>query len=147
MRDMRPAKDFIDTQMVVERLLARLTGSFATLALLLAGIGLYGVVNDAVIQRRREIGLRMALGAQATDIVRHVTIGSLVLVSIGLLAGVGAGVAFGRLIGALLFQVTPTDPVALAPPLAILATVFALASLPTAIRAIRTDPTETLKRE
>jgi hypothetical protein len=105
----------IDTQMVVERLLARLTGSFATLALLLAGIGLYGVVNDAVIQRRREIGLRMALGAQATDIVRHVTIGSLVLVSVGLLAGLGAGVAFGRLVGALLFQVTPTDPAALAP--------------------------------
>ena len=115
MREMRPARDFIDTQMVVERLLARLTGSFATLALLLAGIGLYGVVNDAVIQRRREIGLRMALGAQATDIVRHVTIGSLVLVSVGLIAGLGAGVAFGRLIGALLFQVTPTDPVALAP--------------------------------
>ena len=146
-REMRPARDVIDTQMVVERLLARLTGSLATLALLLAGIGLYGVVNDAVIQRRREIGLRMALGAQATDIVRHVTIGSLVLVSVGLIAGVGAGVAFGRLIGALLFQVTPTDPVALAPPLAILATVFAMASLPPAIRAIRTDPTETLKRE
>ena len=145
LREMRPARDFIDTQMVVERLLARLTGSFATLALLLAGIGLYGVVNDAVIQRRREIGLRMALGAQATDIVRHVTIGSLVLVSVGLIAGVGAGVAFGRLIGALLFQVTPTDPVALASPLAILATVFAMASLPPAIRAIRTDPTETLK--
>ena len=83
MREMRPATDFIETQMVVERLLARLTGRFATLALLLAGIGLYGVVNDAVIQRRREIGLRMALGAHATDIVRHVTIGSLVLVSSG----------------------------------------------------------------
>jgi hypothetical protein len=63
------------------------------------------------------------------------------------IAGLGAGVAFGRLVGALLFQVTPTDPAALASPLAILGTVFALASVPPAIRAIRTDPTETLKRE
>lgn len=147
LRQIRPAMDYIDTQMVVERLLARLTASFAMLALLLAAIGLYGVVNDAVIQRRREIGLRMALGAQASDIIRHVTVGSLVLVCVGLLAGVGAGVAFGRLIGSLLFQVTPTDATALVPPLMILVTVFALASLPPSIRAVRTDPTETLKRE
>ena len=147
LRQIRPAMDYIDTQMVVERLLARLTASFAMLALLLAAIGLYGVVNDAVTQRRREIGLRMALGAQASDIVRHVTVGSLVLVCVGLLTGVGAGVAFARVIGSLLFQVTPTEATALVPPLMILVTVFALASLPPAIRAVRTDPTETLKRE
>jgi predicted permease len=147
LRQLRAARDYIDTQMVVERLLARLTAAFATLALLLAAIGLYGVVNDAVIQRRREIGLRMALGAQARDIVRHVTVGSLVLVGIGLCAGLGAGIAFGRVIGSLLFQVTSTDVSALAPPLLILATVFALASLPPSIRAVRTDPTETLRTD
>ena len=90
LRELRPATDFIETQMVVERLLARLTGWFAMLALLLAGIGLYGVVNDAVIQRRREIGIRMALGARAPDIVRHVTAGALVLVFMGLGRGSAA---------------------------------------------------------
>ena len=109
LRELRPATDFIETQMVVERLLARLTSWFAMLALLLAGIGLYGVVNDAVIQRRREIGIRMALGARAPDIVRHVTAGALVLVFMGLVLGLGGGVAFGRVIGSLLFQVTPTE--------------------------------------
>ena len=147
LRQLRPATDFIETQMVVERLLARLTSWLAMLALLLAGIGLYGVVNDGVIQRRREIGVRMALGARAPDIVRHVTAGALVLVVAGLTLGLGGGVAFGRVIGSLLFQVTPTDPGALVVPLAILAAVFTLASLSPSIRAVRTNPTETLRSE
>ena len=147
LRQMRPATDFIATQMVVERLLARLTGLFAILALLLAGIGLYGVVNDAVIQRRREIGVRMALGARAPDIVRHVTSGALVLVCAGLAFGLGGGVAFGRVIGSLLFGVTPTEFSALGMPFAILTGVFTLASLSPSIRAVRTNPTETLRSE
>jgi predicted permease len=146
-REIRPAADFIATQMIVERLLARLTSGFAGLGLLLAAIGLYAVVNDAVIQRRREIGIRMALGAQSVDIARHVTLGALLLVGLGLAAGIGGGVAFGRLIGALLFEVTPTDPEALARPLAILGSTFALASLPPVLRAIRTDPAETLRND
>ncbi len=147
LRQMRPAMDLIETQMVVERLLARLTSWFAVLALLLAGIGLYGVVNDSVIQRRREIGVRMALGARAPDIVRHVTAGALVLVAVGLALGLGGGVAFGRVIGSLLFQVTPTEFSALVVPFAILAGVFTLASLSPSIRAVRTNPTETLRSE
>jgi predicted permease len=147
LRMIRPATDFIETQMVVERLLARLTSWFAMLALLLAGIGLYGVVNDAVIQRRREIGVRMALGARAPDIVRHVTMGALVLVVVGLVLGLGSGVAFGRVVGSLLFQVTPTEFGPLATPLAILAAVFTLASLSPSIRAVRTNPTETLRSD
>jgi len=147
LRQMRPATDFIETQMVVERLLARLTSWFAILALLLAGIGLYGVVNDAVIQRRREIGVRMALGARAPDIVRHVTAGALVLVCAGVAFGLGGGVAFGRVIGSLLFGVTPTEFSALGMPFAILTGVFTLASLSPSIRAVRTNPTETLRSE
>jgi hypothetical protein len=146
-REIRPASDFIETQMIAERLLARLTGVFAGLGLLLAGIGLYAVVNDAVIQRRKEIGVRIALGARAVNIVRHVTMGGFVLVSIGLAIGISAGIAFGRLVGALLFQVTPTDPFALAEPLLILGAVFGVASVPPALRAVRTDPTETLRND
>jgi len=147
LRQMRPATDFIETQMVVERLLAQLTSWFAMLALLLAGIGLYGVVNDAVIQRRREIGVRMALGARTSDIVWHVTAGALVLVAAGLALGLGGGVAFGRLVGSLLFGVTPTEISALVMPFAILVGVFTLASLSPSIRAVRTNPTETLRSE
>jgi putative ABC transport system permease protein len=146
-RRLRLARDFIDTQMIVERLLARLTACFAVLGLLLAAIGLYGVINDAVIQRRREIGIRMALGAQAVDIVRHVTVGAFVLVSIGLVLGLGGGVAFGRVVSAVLFRVTPTDAGALVTPLLVLGVVFALASLPPVIRAVRTNPTETLRSD
>jgi putative ABC transport system permease protein len=146
-REIRPAGDFIETQMVVERLLARLTGIFAGLGLLLAAIGLYAVVNDAVIQRRKEIGVRIALGAQSIDVARHVTVGAIVLVGCGLAVGLATGVAFGRMIGALLFQVTPTDPSALVMPLVILASVFGLASLPPVIRAVRTDPVETLRSD
>ena len=146
-RELRPAADFIATQMVVERLLARLTGVFAGLGLLLAGIGLFAVVNDAVIQRRKEIGVRIALGAQSLDVARHVTVGALVLVGLGLVAGIGGGVAFGRVIGALLFQVTPTEAGALLRPLVILAFVFGLASLPPVVRAVRTDPVDTLRND
>jgi ABC-type antimicrobial peptide transport system permease subunit len=89
----------------------------------------------------------MALGARAADIVRHVTVGAFVLVSVGLLLGLGGGVAFGRVVSAVLFRVTPTDAGALATPLLVLAVVFVLASLPPVIRAVRTNPTETLRSD
>jgi ABC-type antimicrobial peptide transport system permease subunit len=133
--------------MIVERLLARLTSVFAGLGLLLAAIGLYALVNDGVRQRRREIGVRMALGARAADIVRHVTLGALVLVCMGLAIGLGAGIAFGRVISSLLYQVRPTDVGAVAPPLLILVLAFAVASLPGVMSAVRTDPTETLRND
>jgi predicted permease len=146
-RDLRPASDYIRTQMVVERLLARLCSAFALLALLLAAIGLYAVVNDAVVRRRREIGVRLALGARAADVVRAVTAGALVRVVIGLLLGLGAGIGFGRVVGAILFRVAPTDAGPLAVPLVVLVALFALASLSPSIRAVRTDPCETLRCE
>jgi predicted permease len=146
-RDLRPASDYVRTQMVVERLLARLCSAFALLALLLAAIGLYAVVNDAMVRRRREIGVRLALGARAADVVRAVTAGALVRVMIGLLLGLGAGVGFGRVVGAILFRVAPTDLGPLAVPFVVLVSLFALASLSPSIRAVRTDPCETLRCE
>jgi predicted permease len=144
-RDLRPASDYVQSQLVVERLLARLCSAFALLGLLLAGIGLYAVVNDAVVRRRREIGVRMALGARALDVVRHVTSGALRLVTIGLVIGLAGGVAFGRAVGSILFEVAPTDWGPLALPLLILAAIFGLASLSPSIHAVRTNPTETLR--
>jgi len=126
---------------------AALFSAAGLIALLVAGVGIYSTIACIVGQRRHEIGVRIALGAQSLDVARHVTFGALVLVGLGLVAGIGGGVAFGRLIGALLFQVTPTEPGALVRPLVLLAFVFALASLPPVIRAVRTDPVETLRND
>jgi predicted permease len=137
----------IRRQVVRERLLATLSLFFAVLALLLAGIGLFGVLNYAVIQQRREIGVRMALGARATHVVKRVATEMLSPVGIGALIGLGAGLGFGRLVESILFEVKATDAVPIAMPLLVLAVAAFLAALPPAIRAVRTDPAQTLRSE
>jgi ABC-type antimicrobial peptide transport system permease subunit len=92
-----------------ERLLAVLALFFAVVAQLLAGIGLYGVLDYGVLQRRREIGIRMAIGAQASDIARRVTTEIFSWVLAGALAGLVLGMTSARYLAALLFQVKPTD--------------------------------------
>jgi predicted permease len=138
---------FVQRQMLRERMLATLSLFFAGVALLLAGVGLYGVLNYAVIQRRREIGIRMALGARAADVVRRVTAEVFGPVGIGAIAGLACGLGFGRLVESILFNVTATDASAFALPLATLALTAALAALPPAIRAARIDPAQTLRSE
>ncbi len=140
-------RDFVQRQMLRERLLAALSFFFATVALLLAGIGLFGVLNYAVIQRRREIGVRMALGAQAAHVVKRVTAEMLTPVGAGVLIGLIGGVAFGRLVQSILFEVRATDAISVAAPLATLALVAALAAIPPALRAVRIDPAKTLRSE
>ena len=142
-----PYSTMVKRQMVLERLLAILSIFFATVALLLASIGLYGVLNYAVIQRRREIGVRMALGARAVDVIRGVTAEMMSPVGIGTLIGLGAGLAFGGLIERILFEVKPTDPLTITVPLLTLAAAAALAALPPSIRAARIDPAQTLRSE
>jgi predicted permease len=130
-----------------ERLLATLALFFAAVALLLAGIGLYGVLDYSVLQRRREIGIRVAIGAQAGDIARRVTADVFGMVLAGGLAGLGLGLASVRYIAALLYQVKATNVTMLAlPSIAILATAF-LAAVPAVIRAVRIDPVNTLRSE
>ena len=91
---------------------------FAVVALLLAGIGLYGVLDYSVLQRRREIGIRMAIGAQAGDIARRVTVDVFSMVLLGALAGLALGMASVRYIESLLYQVKATDLAMLALPVA-----------------------------
>lgn len=134
-------------QMLRERMLATLSMFFAVVALLLAGIGLYGLLNSAVIQQRREIGVRMALGAGALHVVRRVTGAILGMVSIGVLVGLAGGLAFGRLVEPLLFRVKATDPATLMAPILILTGVAAFAAFAPAIRAVRIDPAQTLRTE
>jgi putative ABC transport system permease protein len=138
---------FVQRQILRERLLATLSLFFAAVALFLAGVGLYGVLNYAVIQRRREIGVRMALGARAAHVVRSVIVEMMTPVGVGTLLGLGAGLAFGGLIERILFEVKATDPLAVAVPLLTLALSAALAALPPAMRAVRIDPAQTLRSE
>jgi putative ABC transport system permease protein len=138
---------FVQRQMLRERLLATLSLFFASVALLLAGVGLYGVLNYAVIQRRREIGVRMALGARAAHVVRRVTAEMLTPLTLGVMVGLAGGLAFGGLIERILFEVKATDALTIAAPLLTLAVAAALAALPPAIRAVRIDPAQTLRSE
>jgi predicted permease len=142
-----PYMALVRRQMVRERLLAALSTFFAGVALVLGAVGLYGVLNYAVLQQRQEIGVRMALGARALHVVRGVTGSMLVVGGAGAAAGLAGGIAFGRVIQTLLFQVTPADPLAVMTPLLILGAAAMLAALPPALRATRVDPARTLRTE
>jgi putative ABC transport system permease protein len=132
---------------VRERLLATLALFFAIVALLLAGVGLYGVLHYSVLQRRREIGIRMAVGAQAAGVVRLVTVEVFTMVLVGAVAGVALGIGSVRYIQALFFQVRATDLAMLAfPSLAILG-VALLAALRPVMQAVRIDPASMLRVE
>jgi predicted permease len=143
----RTQQELIDGQTVRERLLAMLGVFFAAVALLLAGIGLYGVLNYSVLQRRREIGIRVAIGARGGAIVRLVTRSVFTMVVAGLVAGVGLGLASARYMESLFFQVKASDAVMLAIPFAVILGVAAVATVPAVLRALRIDPAETLRAE
>lgn len=116
-------------------------------AVLLAGVGLYGVLNYSVLQRRREIGIRMAIGAQAGDIARRVTVDVFFMVLIGALAGVALCLMSVRQIGSLLYQVKATDMAMLLLPSLTILTTALLAALPAVIRAVRIDPAKMLRAD
>jgi ABC-type antimicrobial peptide transport system permease subunit len=139
--------ELVRQQMVRERLLATLSGFFAGVTLLLAAIGLYGVLNASVVQERREIGIRMALGARAWHVVRGVTAGIFAMAALGSAIGLAGGFAFGRVIEGLLFQIKATDAAHLAAPLLVLAAAAGLAAIAPALRAVRIDPAQTLRAE
>ncbi len=134
-------------QTVRERLLATLALFFASVALLLAGIGLYGVLEYSVLQRRREIGIRMAIGAQAGDIARRVTADVFTMVAAGGLAGVVLGIVSVRYIASLFYQVKGSEFGMLAMPAVAIVAVALVAALPAVIRAIRIDPVTSLRSE
>jgi putative ABC transport system permease protein len=121
--------------------------AFAVLALTLAAVGIAGVVGYTVVQRSPEIGVRMALGAQPTDVLRLIVLQSLTWVGVGLAVGVAAALAASRLVASLLYEVQPTDPIVLALSTAALATVALIASLVPARRAVRIDPLQALRCE
>ncbi len=145
--NIRSQMDLVRAQTVRERLLALLAAFFAAVALLLAAVGLYGVLDYSVLQRRREIGIRMAIGARPGGIARLVTREIAAMVFVGALAGLGLGVASVRYIEALLYQVKPTGLAALMLPAFTILAAALLAALPAVIHAVRIDPVEMLRAE
>jgi predicted permease len=127
------------------RLLAQLLAAFAGLALLLAVLGTYGVLSFMVAERRREISIRVAIGATRGSIVALVTKQGLVIVSTGLAAGLAGALALNRLLASLLFGVAPTDPTTLAAVTTTIALVATLACALPAWRATRLDPNAVLR--
>jgi putative ABC transport system permease protein len=141
----RTQQSLVERAKGMPRFLAQLMGGYAALALLLAAVGLYGVTSYAVTQRTREIGLRMALGAEPADVLRIVLRRGIALAGLGLVLGLAGSLALGRVIGTLLYATKPTDGVTLVGVGLVLLLVAGLASYLPARRATRVDPTVALR--
>jgi len=139
--------DLVRDQTIRERLIATLAAFFAAVALLLAGIGLYAVLNYSVLQRRREIGIRMAIGSTRAGIVRLVTLDVFLMIALGACAGVVLGFGAARYVESLFYQVKATDAAMIALPACAILLTALVATLPAVLRALRTDPTEILRAE
>jgi len=139
--------DLVRDQTIRERLIAMLAAFFAAVALLLAGIGLYAVLNYSVLQRRREIGIRMAVGSTRVGIMRIVTLDSLLLIAVGGCVGVPFGFVAARYVESLFYQVKATDADMIALPTCAILLTALVATTPAVLRALRTDPTEVLRSE
>jgi predicted permease len=145
--DIHISSQLLDHSLFPERLLAKLSSFFALLALLLSCIGLYGVMSYDVASRTREIGVRMALGAQRRDVVGLVLRETMLMVVIGVIIGLGAALASTRLLTRLLYGLTPNDPLTIALAGMLLLTVAALAGYLPARRAARVDPMVALRQD
>jgi putative ABC transport system permease protein len=145
--DVATMEERLGRSVAARRFVARLLSGFALLAVLLAAIGLYGVISVALGQRTREIGVRVALGATKADILRLVFRSAVATLLAGLAVGLAATLAAGRLLSALLFDVSPRDPATLALAVGALSAVALAAHGLPALRAARTDPMVALKSE
>lgn len=139
--------ELILAQTVRERLLAALSGFFAAVALVLAGLGLYGVLSHAVWRRAREFAIRMALGARPARVAGGVIRDSAIAFGIGASAGMAGGFAIERVLRAFLFETSGTDPAVVGPVLASLLAAGAVAAAVPVARAIRIDPAKSLRAE
>ena len=146
-QDMRPLTAVVDETITAQRFSALLLGLFASVALVLASVGIYSVLSYIVRGRSHEIGIRTALGAQTADVVRMVVVEGMTPAAIGIVVGAAAALAAGTLMRTLVFGVSPSDPVTLAVVAGTLALVALIASLVPAYRASRLDPLKVLRAE
>ena len=144
---LQPLSDYARLSLLPQRLAASIAGSLGTVALLLAAIGLYGVMAYAVASRSREIGIRMALGADSSGVVRLMLGRGLKLVAIGGALGLGAAVGLAQLMSSFLFGVSPLDPITYVVAIGLLGFVALVATYVPARRAARIDPLLALRTE
>ncbi len=141
----RPLAEQVNASLTQERVVATLSAFFGGLALLLAGLGLYGVTSYSVARRRAEIGIRMALGAQGGDVIVLVLRRVALLIAIGIVAGSAAGIWASRFVSALLYNLEPHDTVTFAAAAAVLTLAGGIAGLIPAYRASRLDPSAVMR--
>jgi ABC-type antimicrobial peptide transport system permease subunit len=144
---LRPLTDLVAASIARDRFAATLFAVFSAAALLLAAVGIYGVMAYAVARRTGEIGVRLALGARAADVLALVVGQGGRLVALGLVLGVGAALLLAGLVQAMLFEIGPRDPLSYAATALLLAIVAMLACLIPAARAARIDPMTALRAE
>jgi len=137
----------VDRRLVVDRLMAQLAGCFGVLALVMAAVGIYGVMSYAIGRRTSEIGLRMALGASRSGVLRMVLRETTLVLGAGLAIGLPCAFAAARLLGGTLAGVSPADPLAIALAVGIITAAALLAGYVPARRASRVDPMEALRCE
>jgi ABC-type antimicrobial peptide transport system permease subunit len=144
---MKTVEGQLDETLLTDRLIAMLSAGFGVLATLLATVGLYGVMAFVVARRRKELGIRLALGAQRTDVVWMVMKEVLLLLGIGLVIGIPTALGAGRFVSDQLYGIQPYDPTIAVATLVLLTAISVLAGLIPAHRASRIDPIMALRYE
>jgi putative ABC transport system permease protein len=145
--NVRTQQELLDAQTLRERMLATLATFFAVVAILLAGVGLYGVLFYSVVQRHREIGIRIALGARAPEVVRPIVSGISFAIAIGTVIGLTLGLMSTRYVTSLLYQVKGSDPIQLAAPCVLILSAAIIAAAPAIVRALSINPVDLLRTE
>jgi predicted permease len=145
--EFRPLQELVDRSVSPRRFIVLLLAGFAAFALILAALGIYGVISYSVNQRKHEIGIRLALGASALDLQKLILGETLKLAAIGMSVGLAAAWSLGRVLQGLLFGIMPSDPLTFAAALVLLTGVAALAGYLPARRASRLDPVVALRAE
>jgi ABC-type antimicrobial peptide transport system permease subunit len=145
--DVHTQNELIDQLTIRERVLAMVSLFFALVALALSLIGLYGVLSYSVLQRRREIGIRIALGAPGGEVAWSVVSGAVAMLIPGAIAGLAGGIACQRYFGALLYKTRALDPGIIGLTLTVTIAITFAAALPAIRRALRVDPSAMLRAE
>ncbi|PYV64068.1 MAG: hypothetical protein DMG97_36000 [Acidobacteria bacterium] len=146
-RDVLAMDDLVASSLSQQRFDLLLLGAFAALALVLAAIGIYSVLSYSVRRRVQEIGIRLALGASLSDVLRMIVFEGMKPTLLGLAAGTAAALALGQVMSTLIYGVKATDPVTFAAVVAVLAAVALSASIIPARRAAKVDPMVALRYE